>query len=125
MRHQCILDTVDRFHFRCDRVHPVNGLPFPHIFKRSLVFRTEQRPQIDMPVTFVLLPPIEINMERSINRRFDEAKTFCYHHDHSISFKRKCKSPTCVNSGWLARRAKSGAGGTRGTIFTAEYSSWA
>src|SRR5688500_14595850 len=126
MRHQCILDTVDRFDLSRYRIHPVDGLSFSHVFKRGLMFSTEQGTQINMPIAFVLFPPIEVNVKRSINSRFDEAKTFCcHHHDHSTSFKRKCKSPTCVNWGWLASRAKSGAGGTRRTIFTAEYSSCA
>src|SRR5687768_4621792 len=121
-----MLDPIHRLDFRSDRIHPVYRLAFLSIFKCCLMLAAQQSAQINMPVALVLFPPIEINVERCIDIWFDQAKTFSFHHHaHSNSVKRKCKSPTCVKLSLLASNASRGSGGTRWTIFTAEYNSWA
>src|SRR5512135_2038219 len=121
MGHQRVLDAIHWRDFRGDRVHPIDRLSFLGIFKRGLMLRAQQGTQIDMPIAFVLFPPVKINVKGGIDSRFDETKTFSFDHPgYSNSLKRKYRSPTCENSGLLPSSANNGAGGTRLTIFTAE-----
>jgi hypothetical protein len=63
MGHQGILDTFYRLYLGGNRVNPIDRFPFLRVCKNFLVLNAQERSQINVPITFVLLPPFEINVK--------------------------------------------------------------
>jgi hypothetical protein len=69
--HQGMLYAIHLLDLSRARIDPVNQSALLHIGQCLLMLWAQQRPQEDMPVAIVLFPPIEINVERHLNGRFE------------------------------------------------------
>ena len=88
MSNQDVLEPIHLLDLSRIRVNPIDLFVAPHVCKSFLVFRTQKAVKMNSPISVILLPPIEIDMEFRVQRGFYQTKTlqFCQLDLHNLVF---------------------------------------